>query len=790
MFRVKHLTKEGIKIVHSVEDLYVYKMESDTERIITANERAVKRILERSKFFQKEGWFYIVINKKKTVDKFMFEKDKVEEEPLFKIDIYFLTHIDDFARELGLTTYRKLKGEELVRELYKIITLQEVVYIDRREYKLKSSLQVEKPRNMLRIPLEILQAETPEERIMRYGIETIMSDIDNYKVYIGAYPSPTDKVLWNEIFNADWEGSLWLCFNVNNPLSFLKARRIGEIDKERIDKWTFLIEEYEKGELSLGRIIPILITRKDFDNNEKSILDTFKFLGFYEVIDVASNKKDYLLSTPILYTDIEYETLKTEKELKNYIIISGLKQVEPEKALLWGQSKRKNFVNFNLFCSSPQREANLNPHFTIIAPSGAGKSFNLELLIVQALNLDLQSLYFGEEEYKKYLRNNIRVRYFDKGYSAELLFKLMEHRGLEVGIFATNIDEVSFNVIELEELKIEEILFSLNLINTILEIKQVEPIKGIESSLFQEALKALYSPENQKTWLSKGMEIIALGKKMDFVLEKIKEEDYTLTPEQIAKKYPEFANIDKPLIGDLKKLLADEFMRKYKDDPEMIKHIRSLMEKLEVLTDTIFDKPTRLNLKNAKYFYMDIEKIRDNEYFIPIMLAIIKKLVDLDKKSMKKDEYALYVFDEAHNLFMLGDQKSQYAVETLLGLMKRLSKEARKFRISLGFATQEIQDLPLEVINNSNTMMLLVSASKDKNAQVFDFLKKSIGDSIENFINFAQTEAEMFRFFIQYGRGIFTMKFPINNITMAVLSTDPKASLELPDGTILKKTYA
>jgi len=591
-------------------------------------------------------------------------------------------------------------------------------------------------------------------------------DEEDYRVFVGTswQGAPTNL---ERLFETDWKGTLWVTIDFENADLVLRTKERNKSPDRKV-----IMEARKKaqrGEEEYAGISACFIT-KDQERVQEKAIEVLFSLGFSPV-EKKYAKEVYVRSTPLLFRDYDYFFVSKVEDFSEYLIYSYEKTTIPSFVEVWGRNRHGSYTAFNVF------EENPAPHVLVLAPTGAGKSFGLQNIFSQILRVDVEGLLRGE--LKKRPREDVRLRWFDKGFSAEVFFKLMKERGMEVGLFSATLNEISYNPCEIEEREEDEYEFSAEIISSCLESLDAEPLSGEERLWFIKILKEASSNDAYKSILSKTVYSLRQIPSMQGVYEELRRKGYSEDTRIGEVKGYEF--LKQALLDDVYRLVQTK-----KDDPALPKADKNTLERLYSKLHLLLDlpeinAPTQIPISDSRIVYLDYEFLSESKLFIPLLLAIFKRLIKEDKFKRKdhKKEKVYYVIDEAHNLF---------ARQSFARALRVLIKEARKWGISVWLATQDYQDVPKEIYANVQTKLLISPQEESQRKEYFRGLANYLDLDYENsdlaHVYFSQPA---YTFTVWYSGGVFSLSLPVDEAKKLVFDST-RFSLETPDGKKIVKS--
>jgi len=780
MLVVETVGKDYVVINHaksSMRKVWGAKLLSHTEEVFKIFPEKAKEMYDtfRSLSFENPNKIiYLVL--KKTVIKHDFIQSGAKKQNLYDINLFA------FAFDRDMLTYlpegwKILDGFSLANSLFEVHTLIQPRLLRGYEEITDFELGEESIFTKLKRKIGFID-ETPIS--LEYSeFASAILEKSNYRVY-ASVRTASELVDWHKLISLEFEGSLWIPINFSDCEGYLIERRTNSIGfiAEEYDK---LLKLYKEGEpLLLSGAI--LIAKREIPDAVKS--EIFTALG-YGAIETTKYRKVYITETPLKFLYSGHLFLHTPERIENLFVGGFRKTAKPSKLIKEGKVEFKlpKLVGIDRFggkveYSNFDRETENveNPHIVFVAPSGSGKSFKLQQFASEWLKLtpeDLEDLFNGEE-FSGEMATNVQIRYFDKGYSAIKLFKLLKARGFDVEIFATKPEEVFFNPLEFGE------EFGLKFTNVLLEAFDVEPIRAEESKFFRD----LYSQLKLgvcKAWKVKNLPPHLLSLKGEILTRLPGSENYTLCEVAYHLKNPSFC---KPIYSDLLTLIVKErgSERYTKGEREILSNLE---RKIRLLTKTNFNAPTKVNLQGARIFFMDIEELSKWQFFPALMLGILTIFLEMDKKTAfeKGNVATFYIFDEVQNLLTSekgGKTKQLGAVSSLL---ETLLREARKYKISVVLATQDWNVFEPKLLQNIATKIAVAGAEK-KREEVIASMKhypEIFSPNLMKTFEEIYKKAPYRTAVVIAPKGIFTLNLPLTQFTSELFSsTLPK--LQTPDG--------
>lgn len=742
---VRHILESGVEVNTNFRFLYGLRLVGNTEVYRHLPEEVLRDLLSstvpESRAYPNK-YLFTVFYRTRTREGFYVN------------EVYFLSYdrflVRSLQNSLGSNAVL-MKGYELANALIRLQTLFDDIQL--RDKKLMRQVRYFTEEDVFSPPVERTYREVVkqiEAKKRREGREK--------RVFAGARLGEADAINFEQVVSLPWTGVLWIMLDLND-LSFVLKKRAETIYPERAE-WLEVREAYLSGKFPLVGNSVFLVTEDEEVDEYKLVL--FSALGYIPVEKIV-DRGTIISSTILTRRDMDYVHLITPEVACRYVPLTIERGYVPEEPMIYGRNRFGSYVAFSYFDTNESE----NPHAITLAPPGSGKSFSMQNEVVTTLGVDLPALLKGKEAPP--LNPKFRIRYFDKGYSAELLFKLLSLRSYDVEIFSSRPSELRFNPCEIHDE--EDYEFSAEMINAILEVMKLEPLTGEERLLFLKTLREVKENDRYKYYLSQHVSI--LKKRSPELYEKVRRagfKDDDLMGEVV--RSGKFENLAQPTVADVHRLVTNV------NDPAS----ESLARKLQNVSDVpMFSFVSEVDVKGSKLFYMDLELLAENPYFVPLLLGIMRRLFHHDKFYKSEDEYAIYLLDEVHQLFK---------VNAFYDALNTQVREARRFRIQIRYATQNPSDVPAKLILNMKTKIFLTPQDVTE--------REAFLSELMEHVNVEDRDADPFYVFrkcpryyatVWYSRGAFSISLPVDEVKSMVFDSYRK-SLETEDGYVLVKTTA
>jgi hypothetical protein len=729
MLEIVHILKDRVQINSPYQYLFGLKLQSSVETFSALPYSIARMFYDRGLASQ---------DIKEQVFIFAFYRKKISNADGYLNEGYIFTYSPLLTKFIAtnLPNYKIMSGYELANTVYRLHTLDETIKIIDKKIVRPTIFN---PRHI---------NATPVNEFYRELVKNSFARKDEIRAYFGVNLQDLDNVDWERVLLTDWEGVIWITFQFADFTPYIQRKILSS---EGVEKKVWKkIKEANKTKLNLAGIEVFLLGRElDFDTaisimNYLQLNTQEYFYKYYELIE----------KTPIKFYDSHYEHLDDIMFIRKLLPISLEKYTQSKNPLVYGFNINKTYVNF-----SPFEDASA-PHTIAIAQTGSGKSVSLIEITRQALNIDLKkTIELGIlPKYEK----GVKIRYFDKGYTGEVFFKLLEIRGLNISRFSISPEEIKINPCEISDTS-TDFTFSTEFISLILKTLDIEPLKGSERIIYQKALKEVYKDDDLKFLLGKQVEYFK-AKGYSSIYNKLRKEgfkDDDWIKDIIEKKPDEFSFLKQPTVVDVFRFLNEVKNTEMFEDKEAI---RSLITKLQAITEIpIFNSVSELNIKNSDIIYVDLDKLSSSPYFVPIVLGILKRLFYFDKYYKKAEDKALYFFDEAHTILKY---------EEFMRALDEAVREARKFGISLNFATQNWQEIPTVILRNIPTRYILTpyEQTEEKKREVIKEYQNKLQFNDEEIRNVKNLFQKLGRYtmLVHSDASLFSLKLPIDDTTLQI----------------------
>ncbi len=740
---VRNIESDHVIINSGFETLYGARVISYGEKPKTFSEETIKRVAGLSS----SGLILFIA----------IARFKEKREGYRTTEVYYFSFNKDLMNVLKNALEERfilMSGEEVANVLLKLMMAESTL-----EYMPEEKKLINKDRFI------------SGEGIVRDEFFAIVHEIDpdEYRVYAGInYEGYENAIDWERMLSTPFEGVVWITLDFTDQgiLIRRKKTRAGEFGKV----FKEMEEKQKEGTQKYVGISCVFITKDK--RADEYVVNFLGSLGF-TALELKNTKDLHIRSTPIIVRDMDFTYLTDITLASRYTLTDYEKTYVPERIDISGVSRRGSFVAYSLF------EENPAPHAVVFAKTGSGKSFGLQNIVCQILGLDVAKLYEGLPQGIR----NVRIRYIDKGFSAEGLFLLMKERGIPTGVFSSELEKFTFNVCEVEdELDLE---FSLQTVNACLFALGQEPLKGLETNIYTKALRYFQKNKKEVSYANFHLKVLSSIDSLREVYEELIRKGYS--PNEIignvVEKEEGYDFLLQPTLGDIIRYLGGE-EENLSATEDYRQAVKSLKTKLEVLNSyPQISLPSRVNLSMHDLIYIDVEILSKSVFFVPLVLGILKKLIKYDFYYKPQGVRSFFIIDEAHNFF-----RNEFFSQALIVLVK----EARKYGVSVWFSTQDFEDIPFSVISNAHTRML-IAPIEDADRKVFlDSLQRTLqtkSNLEEEDLGYVYMRTPSRTFTVWYSKGVFSLVLPVDHAKLIVFDSR-RFVIETPDGKKILKTPA
>jgi len=617
-----------------------------------------------------------------------------------------------------------------------------------------------------------------------------------YNLYQGVEPkSPFSLANPNlhQIFKLDWFGYIAINFDFSHISvkskfdTDLKDVKNGEINKQ-LRKRFVDTEEYKEYIYDNGVVGNIVMA---IDNPK--MVKTIGNLMNVVFIPKSTLRKDIIYSTPLLRKDSHYNFIANANEYMKYIQIVHKKHniLTRMNKNFYGTDLMGNFINYG-FSDSGE-----GLHGAIVAPTRSGKTFFILKLIQHSLGItispkttqeieiaELESkengAIFSQQKIESAINfDKVKIVHFDKGYSAiRFMAELKKKYPKKVHLVSDDVNNIRFSLLNIRKerdtnnsikLNEEDILFSISIINVILELNEEEPLNINEIAEFQTALNNVFLNNDFR-----GMTLYQLKELngYDEIVQRVRtranelnisRDDYNLrlTDNDLDLENSDLCFLVKPIMNDIV-LALQKKIENFTVTTDTKNILSSLIVKIKSIAKmNMFAYYDQAEVVDTDYYYFELNRLKDlgEKFFLPAFLMVFNKLYRRDmanaqklKTAGKEVPHIIYIIEEADNFIK---------VKVLQKLFEVILREASRFGITLNFITQNPHDIPQPLLTNIHTRMML-SSNEINDSDILYFWSKNPNDEEskknKELVDFYMNNKTSYLTFISSASGIFTVK--------------------------------
>ncbi len=480
-------------------------------------------------------------------------------------------------------------------------------------------------------------------------------------------------------------------FKFNNLKAELEEKKnYNKFVKKGYKYFTDLILAYNEQKEKITSMNLILFT------DEEKVDKFFKSLSL-GYIKAEGKKYEILYKSPFFYIPNEYSTYFYLEDIRKMFLISKERNKikEKEDLQVYLSSRNKYLYTFS-FKSEPTA-----PHTFIVGKTGSGKSVSTLKFLTNILGFYKLE---NENDLEK-IKADIKVRYFDVGQTAYLLFKALQkvNKNIKIEISSPEVNKIYFNILEdiyrqEEEEEEENIEFAVSMIEFAYSLLTKNKIDAKVRATLKKVIKEM------KDILDKRVVLLKSIKYNESLYKKLKEKGYSDT-DNIVKEKEILNNITLIcLYKEIKErsysvVLTEKEKKEYEEARKVLDIIIRNFPQISYFSS--------VNLKNVDYLYLELSKAKHYKIFPIFILYVLKKLMKEDLKFT--ENYKIYVIEEAHTFF-----ENKEIKESLNNIFSYLTREARKYKVMLIFISQLLSDLNEVIVKNIPNFLILKAKENDE----------------------------------------------------------------------------
>ena len=619
--------------------------------------------------------------------------------------IYILTTYERIAIEISnFYRVKRLTGSGVMEALFDIYMVNSSVIYEKRQTSIyKRGLED----GIIDGEIDVMYKNFP------YFITTgVRKIIDNYRFYQGWKLFPKEDRNINLVFRLPWNGCIFFMIDLyqKSPLQVIRSNmsRAQFHDK-------FVYADLKKVEQSIvgNQLDSVVINVSAFLDNASVLTSLSNELGV-DFVENLINHQKILTKLPLFVRDSYFDMLLEATQIPDLVTSVHKKPVveskEGNKIIpdIYGTDINGAFVSY--FFSEFT-----NGHYFIFAKTRTGKSVFLQKMVTQIIGFDIKNMTVSDLYHKK-------IRYFDVGESGiQTSYALKKCAPLDLRdkIIISEEDGDSFRYSLFDFTKGSdgqpikgEVAFAISFISLILDVNGEAGLTAGESTLISRVIGELYADGNYT--------FLMLDELESYGYKNIVIDLYDIKDEAGEQKYngnTRTNEIDEDGYDFLKvPTLRDviDSISSMSSKPETTSNVRedihSCVKKMETLVGLeIYNYYSNNILIECQYFYKDFLRLKqDNEKMFVQLFWIVYKIyfkMDtenslLERREGKRITPKFYILEEVHGFFKY---------DRFADMLKTAIREAAKAGIRLGFVSQNIDDIPIGILKNISTKIVLTS---------------------------------------------------------------------------------
>lgn len=723
---VNEVLDESIMINTPEKELFGFKVEGESNTPFYLGANSIERIYRSYKDKPNAFFFYVILKQGFYQRQYIFSYNKAL--------------IAEMAEDMKT---KLMSGEELINVILDLY-LQNNFYIKDKKINHTLSLNIKNKLESSYLAFNKIAKENIYSNLLKTDLFQNYKSIENI-----------DKTDITKLFNLDFDGSFWFYFDFETKTIERHLAKIINISKWHGKKEVFkaLKESYDSDSVKLF-LVNSTAHLKRYDDSMISMIGNCLKCDFLHK-DIY--RKNTLQRTPLKYKDSEFDFLVDDKFMDNFIC--SVHKKSPKRPDFWGFDKNNSFVSYSF------DDENSNPHCAIIAKSGSGKSFQKLEILSQLIDFD-----FDTYECKNLGNHGFKIRDYDIGFTNEMFCNaIASNKANSINIISSYLHDFAYNILNIDmsnnETITADIEFAIGLINIILEVTGSKALSTGEEAAFKQEFKKMI---NLKNYSNKSISDIFDKKIVDEILALGYDEDDNI----LDIKESEYHRFNQPILNDLI-VNIDNISKSAQIRKEEREDYESLSKKLKDISALEqFNRIGRDSETNADYINMDLNNFKEHKLFVPFFLCIFQKIYFKDrefalacKRNRQRKPKLFYAVEEAHNFF---------AVPYFAKFFDKIAREARKYGVHFCLITQNVADIPKDILANLDTKIFLINPKKrDEAIEEITTNFTTKGDSTglkEQFIEQIK-RTDKFEMLIQYSGGIFNMKFKVDERHIELFKT-------------------
>lgn len=591
-----------------------------------------------------------------------------------------------------------MTGNELVRALFDLFRANEYRIEDNREITTIS----EDIQGFLPYGLEMSSGGV--EKRVQLASDKLMRD---YTLYQGVGYAESNDFDPKKLLSMRWEGIFGMYVGMqtssvkNRIAAYHSVARLSE-NKEYAKRCADIAEgKDEDGIRELSELACVV--------NSFLLLESPDSLGTIEGALAIEFRENYLTGpkivpkTLLLARDNTFDTV-VSMATATKLLQSTLRHEVPAEfaADFHGYDINGAFLNYSLSMS-------INPHVLMTGNTGSGKSVQWLKIFRHMLGHDMQT---GK---CKNLGKIVRAKYCDVGYtSGRLAASIKGAHPKQTEIMKSNVEELRFALFDFDldsarNVEQVDMDFVVGFLNFALEAKGSDIMTAIEEAIFSEVTRALVKDRvYDNLWVS---ELISKGG-FDFLVDELREKGIYHDNMRISDLPAEYDHFRRPVLANVIGAIKSRASRPDLDEVRRSSHLR-LVDKLEALaTYELFSSHSNVHFADTiDFHHIDFDAIKENapKFGVIFWMLFRKWMRSLKKDALPRIERqetpipTYIIVEEAHNFFKYPAFKD---------LLKTAAREVRKFGGRLVFITQQISDVPDDVLSEMATRIMVFPPNK------------------------------------------------------------------------------
>lgn len=570
-----------------------------------------------------------------------------------------------------------------------------------------------------------------------------------------------------ELFSLDWEGVLGFTFDYSHVATKARVQTYESVARLGDKQFYDIVSQINSREGDNRQI-------QDMIENETCLVNTVLYIkNNYEttvskigLLLGAKFTKNYLTGPSVFgktlmnARDYDFDALLPSEQTKQFFATSHKRQV-PKNIfpMCIGKDINGNIINYSF-------EENKSPHAMFIGSTGAGKSTQVIIMLMQMMGYDINT--------GKALRfDQFNIRYTDVGYSAgNFASSLKKAYPDKVKIYSSMVKNMRFSLFNIKVkngmIDEDELDYMVGIINFALSVQdggvsdkdKIGMMTGVEQNFLKTIVRDLLKNKSHSDlYLS---EFTKEPGVYDELLKELHALGFSseLDNANLVSELPEKYNyLKKPILADVINLSIT-----YSGKPQYSaveqEDIKQLTRKLRSLENlTFLSGHSNLSQVRENFSHLDLDRVKkDPVSFSIIYWMLAKEWIDIAKSEAEErlakrlpTKKTIFPVDEAHIFFSFGSTAFE-------NLFISAVKEMRKFGGIFVFMSQELDDVPEKVVTQLGTKVFIVSP--EEKASLKNIVERSFGEMKEADEKVLEAIGD-YMMFVKYEKGSIGLKFDI-----------------------------